>query len=62
MTIGPGGTAEPSATLCSASNDPYSLNLGPQTSGTTYSVDVSILYNSGGFNHTETGKVTGTVQ
>jgi hypothetical protein len=37
------------------------LNLGTKTAGTTYSVDVEILYNTGGLNHTETGKITGTV-
>ncbi len=61
LTIGPGGQVEPSATTCPGSTDTYQLRLGPQTSGTTYSVDVSILYNEGGFNHTETGKITGTI-
>jgi hypothetical protein len=61
LTIGPGGQVEPSATQCSDSNDPYALNVGVQTAGTTYSVDVTVLYNSGGFNHTESGKITGTV-
>ena len=37
------------------------LNLGSKTQGTTYSVDVEIFYNSGGLNHTETGRITGTV-
>ncbi len=38
------------------------LDLGSPTAGTSYSVDVSILYNTGsGLNHTETGTVTGTV-
>ena len=37
------------------------LNLGSKTQGTTYSVQVEILYNSGGLNHTETGTITGTV-
>ena len=37
------------------------LNLGILKAGSTYSVDVEILYNSGGFDHTESGKVTGTV-
>ena len=61
MTIAPGGSAEPSATLCPGSNDAYSLNVGTQTSGTSYSVDVAIEYNAGGITHTESGKVTGTV-
>ncbi len=54
LQIGPGSTysALPATT---------GLDLGTPTSGTSYSVDVSILYNSGGFNHTETGTVTGTV-
>ncbi len=37
------------------------LSLGPQQKGKTYSIDVEILYNSGGFDRTETGTVTGTV-
>jgi hypothetical protein len=54
LQVGPGSTysALPTTT---------GLDLGTPTSGTSYSVDVSILYNSGGFNHTETGTVTGTV-
>jgi len=54
LQMGPGSTysALPATT---------GLDLGTPTSGTSYSVDVSILYNSGGFDHTETGTVTGTV-
>jgi hypothetical protein len=59
LQIAPGASADPSI-VCTGPNT-YSLDLGDPTLGTTYSVDVSILYNSGGFNHTETGKVTGTV-
>ena len=59
MTIAPSGQSDPS-TACP--NLVYDLNLGTQTAGTTYSVDVSILYNAGGFNQTETGKLTGTIQ
>ena len=58
MTIAPGGNVDPS-TACSSVI--YDLTVGSQTTGTTYSVDVEILYNSGGFNHTESGKITGTV-
>jgi hypothetical protein len=58
MTIAPGGSVDPS-TACSSLV--YDLSVGPQTAGTTYSVDIEILYNSGGFNHTESGKITGTV-
>jgi len=61
MTIGPGGSIEPSAATCPDADQAFDLNLGSQTAGTTYSVDVAILYNSGGFNHTESGKITGTV-
>ena len=59
MTIGPGATKNPS-TACT--NLVYDLNLGTQTAGTTYSVDVSVLYNAGDLDHTESGRVTGTVQ
>jgi len=31
------------------------------TPGSTYTVKISILYNAGGLNHTDTGTVTGTV-
>ncbi len=58
MTIAPGGNIDPSTTC---TNLVYDLAVGAQTAGTTYSVDVEILYNSGGFNHTESGKITGTV-
>ncbi len=61
LTIAPNGQVEPSNTTCPSSNEEYELNVGSQTSGTTYSVDVEILYNSGGFNHTESGKITGTI-
>jgi hypothetical protein len=60
MTIGPGGNSDPS-TACPQANQPYSLDVGSPTSGTTYSVDVKIEYNAGGFTHTENGKITGTV-
>jgi hypothetical protein len=43
---------------------PYALSFTSPTptSGTTYSVDVEILYSTGvGFNHTESGRVTGLV-
>jgi hypothetical protein len=59
LMIAPGGTSDPTV-VCTGPNT-YSLDLGTPTTGTTYSVDVEVLYNSGGFNHTETGKVTGTV-
>jgi hypothetical protein len=59
MTIGPGATKNPS-TACSELT--YDLNLGTQTAGTTYSVDVAVLYNAGDLDHTESGRVTGTVQ
>lgn len=39
------------------------LNLGTQSSGSTYTVDVSMLYGTPGkLNHTETGRVTGSVK
>ena len=60
MTIGPGGSANP-ATACPSANETYSLDAGSPTAGTTYSVDVEIEYNSGGFTHSESGKITGTV-
>jgi hypothetical protein len=59
LMIAPGGTSDVSV-ICTGPN-PYSLDLGTPTTGTTYSVSVSMLYNAGGLNHTETGTVTGTV-
>jgi hypothetical protein len=63
LNIPPGGTLDPS-TVCTntvPASAQYAIDLGTPTTGTTYSVDVEVLYNSGGFNHTETGKVTGTI-
>lgn len=37
------------------------LNFGPREEGIRYSINVELLYNSGNYNHTETGKLTGTV-
>jgi hypothetical protein len=37
------------------------LNIGQRTTGTTYSLQVEMVYNSGGLNHTETGTLTGTI-
>ena len=37
------------------------LSVNSKTSGTTYSLGVEILYNSGGLNHTERGTLTGTI-
>ena len=35
--------------------------LAQQTSGSTYSLKLTVFYNAGGLNHTDTGTVTGTV-
>ena len=61
LTIGPGGTADiPSD--CTSGVDGTTFTLTPTpTAGTSYSISVSILYNSGGYNHTETGTLTGLV-
>jgi hypothetical protein len=37
------------------------LTVNQRTQGTTYSLLVEILYNSGGLNHTERGTLTGTI-
>jgi hypothetical protein len=61
MTIGPGGSRDPS-TVCPLADDPFHLNLGGQTSGTTYNVDVRLMYRAAtGLDHFESGRVTGTV-
>lgn len=59
MTIGPGGSRDIDL-YCTAITG-YPLNYTGLTSGTSYSIDVDILYNSGGYDHTDTGTVTGVV-
>ena len=44
-----------------ASDTIYLTGLQAQAAGSTYSLKLAILYNSGGLNHTDTGTVTGTV-
>jgi hypothetical protein len=57
LTIGPGGTND-IPTDCTVDV----FNTYPvQGAGTTYSVSVSLLYSSGGYNHTDTGTVTGVI-
>lgn len=58
LTIGPGGSAV-LETACTAIT--YNLTFGALTSGTSYSVDADVLYNAGGYDHTDTGTVTGVV-
>ena len=59
MTIGPGGSRDID-TYCTAITG-YPLNYTGLTSGTSYSIDVNVLYNSGGYDHTDAGTVTGVV-
>jgi hypothetical protein len=54
IVVSPGGTY----TLRASESG---LNLGPQQAGKTYSVKVSMVYNAGGFDHSEEGTLTGTV-
>ncbi|MBW1838885.1 MAG: YIP1 family protein [Deltaproteobacteria bacterium] len=62
FTIGAGSSAMPSASACPNSDMAYSLNVGSHTAGTTYIVDVTIIYSSGGMiDKTETGRLSGTV-
>lgn len=58
MLIGPGGTVDID-THCTGPT--YNLTFTGLSSGTSYSVDVDILYNAGGYDHTDTGTVTGVV-
>jgi hypothetical protein len=44
-----------------ASTDIYLTGLGAQSAGSTYSLKLSIIYNAGGLDHTDTGTVTGVV-
>jgi hypothetical protein len=54
ITIAPGSTS----TLTAATSG---LNLGTQTAGTTYTLEVAVTYNAGGFDQVETGTLTDTV-
>ncbi|MCK5023128.1 MAG: hypothetical protein KAS04_03070 [Candidatus Aenigmarchaeota archaeon] len=58
MLIGPGGSVDID-THCT--NLVYNLTYTGLSSGTSYSVEVDVLYNSGGYDHTDTGTVTGVV-
>ena len=60
LTIAPGGSIDPTV-VCTNVLNPYDIDLGTPTAGTTYTVDVILDYNSGGIDHAEEGKVTGTV-
>jgi len=51
FTISPGETKDTSVLI---------RNFAPAT-GSSYSVNVQILYDTGGYNHTETGTLTGLV-
>jgi hypothetical protein len=58
LGIGPGGSSS-LETACTVPT--YNLTFGTLSTGTSYSIDVDILYNSGGYDHTDTGTVTGVV-
>lgn len=61
LTIGPGGTNDIPAD-CTYGVGGTTFSIYPvQGAGTTYSVGVSLLYSSGGYNHTDTGTVTGVI-
>ena len=57
-TIGPGGTIDID-TYCTVPS--FNLTYSGLSAGTSYSIDVDVLYNSGGYDHTDTGTVTGVV-
>ena len=58
MLIGPGGERDID-TQCTTPT--YNLTYSGLSTGTSYSVNVDILYNAGGYDHTDTGTVTGVV-
>lgn len=58
MTVGPGGERDID-TQCKTPT--YNLTYSGLSTGTSYSVNVDILYNAGGYDHTDTGTVTGVV-
>jgi hypothetical protein len=58
LTIGPGGSVA-LETVCTQLT--YNLTFSEVTTGTAYSIDVDLLYNAGGYDHTDTGTVTGVV-
>ncbi len=60
LTMGSGGTSA-LETACTDAVPAYNLNFGTISSGTSYSIDVNILYNAGGYDKTDSGTVTGIV-
>jgi len=61
LTIGPGGSIALESVCTQAPASTYNLTFGSVTTGTSYSIDVDLLYNAGGYDHTDTGTVTGVV-
>lgn len=60
LAIGPGGSTI-LETACTNPLVAYNLTFGTLSTGTSYSIDVDVLYNAGGYDHTDTGTVTGVV-
>jgi hypothetical protein len=61
MTLASGGNLNPRE-MCTGESNPYDINLGQLTEGTTYSLIIAIYYNAGGgVNHTERGTLNGIV-
>ncbi|MCK5022870.1 MAG: hypothetical protein KAS04_01720 [Candidatus Aenigmarchaeota archaeon] len=58
MTIGPGGSRDID-TYCTALD--YPIKFSGLARGTSYSIDVIVLYSSDGYAHTDVGTVTGVV-
>ncbi|UCC91920.1 MAG: hypothetical protein JSV39_01485 [Candidatus Aenigmatarchaeota archaeon] len=57
LTLGPGASTA-LETACGAA---YNLTFGAISSGSSYSIDISMLYNTGGYDKTDSGTVTGVV-
>lgn len=60
LTLGTGATTA-LETACTQAIVPYNLTFGSQSAGGTYSVELNILYNTGGYDKTDAGTVTGSV-
>jgi hypothetical protein len=59
MLIGPGGERDIDTYCTNIANN--NLTFTGLSAGTSYSIDVDISYNAGGYDHTDTGTVTGVV-
>ncbi len=58
LTLGPGAST---ALETACSDATYNLTFGAISSGSSYSIDINMVYNTGGYDKTDSGTVTGVV-